>query len=293
MIVEDPSWGFDEDGNETTPPRVPGRPDASYSIRSGSVNVRIAIGIVPDCALRYVEMSRPAANSVGAPRGTAFEIYDVFAGRGGLVVCHVNDGYPGRSRYAPALMIPPAWAGAVEPAMRFARDHAGVFSLNDAKSQEETIKLLKELLRAENPLLSIVAFRALSNNRAVDIDESCKLIAAAEGEKQGALALTFLRRRQDALHRNNRTKQDDLPPQIEQRLKALAAVAASAKEFSNIRGIALACLVQYLAPPGNDARWIAGRPLAQAIVGCAKRSKTLSAEDGQLSDALERAMNLK
>jgi hypothetical protein len=289
--VEDPRWEMNEDGLPITPRAPVGRPDAGYVTRGGAVNVRVVLGNAPPCAMRYDEVIRPIANEM-LSGGAAREIYDVFLGRGGCVVCQVNDGYPGRSRYAPALLIPNDWAADIEPAIRFVREHPDNYSLNEPPKRDVAMKSLRDLCGSENPFLAIAAFKLLSDNEAIGIDESCKMIAfASSTEKQAALALILLWRRPPAAFWIDRTKKEELTPRIDERTKALTAVATSAHDFNRVRGIAVACFARYHAPPRHDNDWVAGHPLVQAIIDTANRSRSLSAQDRQLSVALEGWMN--
>lgn len=274
---------LDEEGMELVRHDQAGRRATEYVVYGGTVTVLAVLGREPKCALRYEEAIRPGSDSY-AP-GVAREIFDVFNGRGGCVVCQVNDGYAGRSRYSPALLIPAQWTHHCESAVHFVREHPEAFPV-DPSARQITYERLQKLCNDPNPFLAISAFKRLSDNDTINIEEASKLVATSKFEVQGALALIMLRKRAPALHPVDRT-QSDVPLRIDARLHALSTVVASANDFKMIRGIALASLARYHVPPRGDPMWGAGHLLADALVDAANRTADLSAEDKELAAAIE------
>src|SRR4051812_36993738 len=115
-------WRMDEEGNAIqAPPSPGGAPTHPYGLHGGGVDVLAEFGKrTGRCVTRYEELLFMAQNIQGTPEsGPADRLYDPFEPPGGLVLCRLNEGYAGRSRFAPALLVPEEWRQSVEPAVRW------------------------------------------------------------------------------------------------------------------------------------------------------------------------------
>src|SRR4051812_21647505 len=186
-------WRIDEDGNAMDIRQLPGgAPTRPYGIYGGNVDVLARFGGRTDrCVTRYEELLFTVQNVPGTPEsGPADALYDPFLPPGGLVLCRLNEGYAGRSRFAPALLLPEEWRRLVEPAVQWLRAHPD--GLKSAHPEDRGPLL--ERAADPNPILAAAAFRTLLEENLVEPAEAARMVInALPQERQGVFTLLALR----------------------------------------------------------------------------------------------------
>ena len=137
-VYQNPKWRTDEEGMNTTNQNVKLFPDQSYSVYGGGIDVRVVLGTHPVFAARFAEIIvmqnfQPHRDV----RGRAVDLFNVFRPPGGIVVCQVLDGWPGQSRYSPALQIPEGWEKWVESAVKYVRENPGILKPGEKPTPDE------------------------------------------------------------------------------------------------------------------------------------------------------------
>ncbi len=135
---------------------VPPPASLERSIVGGTVHLISVLSGNPGCVERFEEVTIGGANAPDP--GVSEKFYSPFE-HGGTLVCRVNNGFPGRYRFCPAILIPSEWASQVEPAIHFVRQNSQLF---DPANLQRARPRLESLLKDPNPLLSAAAARLLA-----------------------------------------------------------------------------------------------------------------------------------
>lgn len=219
---EQVGWLMGEDGRGRSAPDTA----ASRFFLEGRIEMLEVLTIPPEHPLiGYQEPMRQSHEVFdGEHRGGRYSPF--LRTDGGIVICRVNDLYPGLSRFLPAFMIPPDWRKFVTPACRrYLRDPA-LFDPADAiKHQQQLIKLLDE----DNPLVAAEACKTLTNGGAMDA-AAARVVGRTTDPLRQALFTRILI--------------GSGPPEARaERVNDLAKVVDAADTYRRVRGIALGALV--------------------------------------------------
>ena len=264
---ENPDWKLNEDGKPEDVDLAANRRTQTRGMYGGGIEILSVLGRKPRCATRFEEITVPSGDR--SHTWVSQSLYDVFVPPGGTVVCCVNEGYPGRFRYCPTLLIPPGWAEQVAAAARYAHEHPGAFK--DKGDKEGRARLLK-LAEDSNPYLAVAALKELAVTDHIRPAEVARLVAGADPVRQGAF--TFLLLRQGPAE------------SMEGRADALMSVVDKSKDFSTIRGIGLGVYVRSHTWFKDSPQTRFARSLAEHIVNRAEAMGVLSEVDRSLVSEL-------
>jgi hypothetical protein len=216
----------------------------------------------------------------------AESLYDIFRPPGGMVICLENDGYAGRSRYCPALLIPPEWQRFVAPAVEFWHAHQEFVITGGRGAAPDRVEL-RRLAEDANPLVAGIAFRDLARADEIETADAIRLTANADRLRQAVFAVALLRNAPEAFVSKPYPRDyDDRPAKLKERIGGLVGAVLSAKDFADVNGIGIAALVRYEVPPAHDPKWEGGADLAAQLLKKAAGSARLSPQDAELVAAL-------
>lgn len=114
--------------------------------------------------------------------------YSPFVGRGGVVLCRHNPGAKGPGMLAPTYVIPPPWEKAVLPAFEFCKKAPEVLKDTEPLDRDATVGLLK----GDNPLLSVMAFRRLLECNALAPQMAEAALGSTEAHKRAVVTYMIL-----------------------------------------------------------------------------------------------------
>lgn len=111
-------------------------------------------------------------------------------GKGGLVICRIDERMPGLSRFRPAILIPPSWREHVLPAVRRYRETRAVWEPKAAAVNRDRLEVL---LTDKNPFIALTASRTLARAGLLATDAIFHPTATSDRWRQAALIIILLR----------------------------------------------------------------------------------------------------
>jgi hypothetical protein len=127
---------------------------------------------------------------VGEVRGQGLEALFCPFERGGTAVCRYSPDAEGRAQLQPTFLVPRAWEAAVLAAYEFSRKAPGVLGPQAPVKRGSLVALV----RGDNPLLSVAAFRRLVESRNAGPDHLVAALAKPDAYRRATvtyMALVF------------------------------------------------------------------------------------------------------
>jgi hypothetical protein len=136
------------------------------------------------------------------------DLYRPFA-RGGVVLCRRRPEMQGSAQFVSAQLIPPGWEIHTRAAYEFFQRNPGLFAGSSLPSQRDR---LLEMVRGDNPVLGVMAFRTMAEKGTVDIALLREVLGRFEGYRRVVLSYMIMAH---PLNLNENTLLDELAKAIE------------------------------------------------------------------------------
>lgn len=146
---------------------------------------------------------------------------------GGTLVCRISDSVSGSGKFSNDHLIPPGWKQYVGDALKYHKNHPGIFSSVNSKNNHAT---LVNLLSSSNPFLSIDAARCLATNGLIDAKFVKSHLTSTDLYKQAAVTLL--------LYNSSLQSQPAL-------MKEIGSVIHNSSNTEGFQGIALGAFVAH------------------------------------------------
>jgi hypothetical protein len=136
------------------------------------------------------------------------DLYRPFA-RGGVVLCRHRPEMQGSAQFGSVQLIPLGWEIHMRAAYEFFQRNPGLFAGSSLPSQRDQ---LVEMLRGDNPVLGVMAFRTMAEKGTVDIALLREVLDRFEGYRRGVLSYMIM---VHPLNLNENTLLDELAKAVE------------------------------------------------------------------------------